>query len=443
MNTNPATLLLDAHAMGDVFQRELAGYEGVLVRSCQIHQTRYRISRKTQELGAPYLGVVYVLDLHKRDSGKLVSQWLYAKAYTRDASAAELPRAKIAAQTRPCVGLPLIHLARLDALVWALPNDPAMPHLAQFLGPDAVCQHLHPRAWARDIRPASSQIVRYEPEEHCTARFAFQAQGQQRVCYGKTYADATWQVVEQRMGTLYRLSEQDPAAFAIGQPLGSSSRLQAVWQEEMQGEALRAALCGHDSVRWIRRVAHALARLHAMPLFGDAPLTPTALLERALKQRNKLVRADASLAPAFDAVLELLQQEAPTDTRRVPLHGDFHVDQMLCTDTRVALFDLDNFAEGSPAHDVADFISHLLLDPAFKPERARALVQSFVACYLAQANQPLPELDWYLRLLYLRKAYSLFVRQRIGWRDRVMHACQLAARGLQGMTPRPMETQHE
>lgn len=453
---NTASLLLDAQVMGAMFQRELAGYEQMLVRSCQIHQTRRRISRKTEELGAPYLGVVYALDLQQRDSGALLPQWLYAKAYTRAASAAELPRALASAQAKPGVGLPLSHLAGLDTLVWALPNDPAMPRLAQFLDADAVRPHLppyrhqQPDGWVRGCahglaqdRPLPAvQIVRYEPEEHCTARYAFEVQGQQRACYGKTYADASWQDVERRLCALFRLSQGDAGAFAIAHPLGSSHTLQAVWQEELPGVPLREALSGHDGERWIRCVAQALVRLHAMAPFGDAWLTPHPLLERARKQRNKLVRADASLAPALDPVLDALQQDAPAGTARVPIHGDFHVDQMHCSDGRIALFDYDNFAEGSPAHDVADFISHLLLDAAFKPERALALAQRFVACYRAQASEPLklPELDWYLRLHYLRKAYSLFVRHRSGWRQRVMHACTLAASGLQSLTPQSMET---
>lgn len=453
---NAASLLLDAQAMGDVFQCELAGYEQVLVRSCQIHQTRRSISRKTQELGAPYLGVVYALDLQQRDSGELMSQWLYAKAYTRNTSTAELTKALAAAQAKPGVGLPLSHLAGLDTLVWALPNDPAMPQLAQFLDADAVRPHLPPYrhqqadGWvqgcahglAQDRPLPAVQIVRYEPEEQCTARYAFEVQGKQRACYGKTYADASWQDVERRMCALFRQSSNDSISFAIAQPLGSSHTLQAVWQDELPGVPLREALAGHDGEHWVRCVAQALARLHAMVPFGDAWLTPHALQERARKQCSKLVCADASLAPALDRVLEVLQQEFPTGTTRVPIHGDFHVDQMHCADGRIALFDYDNFAEGSPAHDVADFISHLLFDVAFKPERAMALVQRFVACYRAQAKEPLrlPELDWYLRLLFLRKAYRLFVRHRSDWRERVIHACTLAASGLQSLTPQSMET---
>ena len=41
--------------------------------------------------------------------------------------------------------------------------------------------------------------------------------------------------------------------------------------------------------------------------------------------------------------------------------------------------------------------------------------------------------------LYLRKAFSLFVRHHSGWRERVIQACRLAAHSLHSITPQSME----
>ncbi len=430
--------LLDAPAMGALLQRELPCYVPWDMRACRIHQTRRRISRKTEQHGAPHLGVVYALDLRHRGSGLTMTQWLYAKAYSRGASEAAFAEAQGRAQAAPAVGLPLTHLAALDLLLWAVPNDPLLLHLPRFLDTKTPCGPSHENGpWRepllREARVEVPRIVRHEPESHCTVRFAWQARGGQRLaCYGKTYVDESWQSVARRMSALRSANEADPRAFAIARPLGSIAALRAVWQQEVEGLPLRAALEGRQGELWMLRLAQALARLHAQPSMGDEWMSPQTLLQRARKQRDKLVRADESLAPVLDALLDRLLTEPPAGNARVPIHGDFHVDQMLCADGRVVLFDFDNFAEGSAANDVADIISQWLTDSAVPHGRAVALARCFVRSYLAHAEQTpsASELDWHLRLLLLRKAYSFFVRHRSGWPARVRHAVALASRGL-------------
>jgi len=273
-------------------------------------------------------------------------------------------------------------------------------------------------------------------------RFALPLQGRARVVYGKTYADDRWSAMARRLAVLWPTGESDLGAFAIARPLGSSAALRAVWQEEARGIPLRDALTGPHAAVWMKRLTQALARLQGGSLMGDATLTRALLLERTRKQRNKLVRADAQLAPALDAALSVLERELPVSGAPVVLHGDFHVDQMLCADERITLFDFDNFATGSPAHDIADFVSQLLTDAGFEAARRIDLARDFIDGCLAHAPRPTAagELDWYLRLLLLRKAYSFFVRYRSGWRERVLAAAALAARGLEAVRSPRLET---
>lgn len=441
-----ALALLDAPGMGERFRRELPGLDAFQVRACAIRQSRRRVSRKTEEQGAPYLGVVYELELHEPRSGAGLTQWLYAKAYSRDASATAFTEANAAAQARPRAGPPLARLQELDALVWAMPNDPAMPQLPRFLDADCVRDELQrllggPGGHTAAAGSAAAQIVRYEPESHCMVRFELPLNGDARVVYGKTYADDRWSEVARRLAVLSANGESDRGAFAIARPLGGSAALRAVWQDEAHGVPLRDALNGPDGARWMRRLTGALARLQGSKLMGDANLTPALLLDRTRKQRKKLVRADAQLAPALDAALAVLERELPVGRAPVVLHGDFHVDQMLCSDERITLFDFDNFAVGSPAHDIADFASQLLTDTGFDAARRVELARDFIDGCLAHAprSPAWGELDWYLRLLLLRKAYSFFVRYRSGWRERVLAAAALAARGLEAVRPPRLE----
>ncbi len=434
MSANLPTPLLDATAMGDLLQRELPGYAAWQVRECGIHQTRRRISRKTERDGAPHLGIAYRLALRHRASGEGITQWLYAKAYSRGASQAAFTAACDRALVMPVVGLPLALLAARDLLVWTVPNDPMLPQLPAFLDGRALNRQMrHDAQCAMPLcdRPIeAARIVRYEPESHCTARFDWRTPERERFgCYGKTYADERGQAVDRRIRVLYSACVADQDAFAIARPLGCSAASKTVWQEAVDGVPLRAALEGPYGDQWIVRVARALARLHALPCSGDRSISSDALLERACKQRDKLVRADATLAALLDPPLDRLMREVPSQETQVPIHGDFHVDQMACTNDRVVLFDFDNFAEGSAAHDVADFVSQFLTDATVPYAARRALALRFMRAYIDSAAVPpsVFEMEWYLRLLLLRKAYSFFVRNHIDWQQRVRRATSLAA----------------
>ena len=79
----------------------------------------------------------------------------------------------------------------------------------------------------------------------------------------------------------------------------------------------------------------------------------------------KLGRAQAALRrfyptlqPQIDMVIEKLRAAAPGETPRpVPVHGDFHCNQVLVNADRVAVIDFDLFGMGDPLHDVARFLS--------------------------------------------------------------------------------------
>ncbi|NMG75573.1 hypothetical protein [Aromatoleum diolicum] len=443
-------LLTDEVAMTGLLQRGLPGFRDGLARieGCSVTQSRRRISRRTREQGAPYLGVCYALAVRDTLTGRLGSQSLYAKAYSRGASL----DAYRAAWPQHCIvprfGEPVMHLPEFDMVVWSLPNDPAMAQLPAFLDPVGVRAHLPlARIFAAEAAASGASeaaqveavhIVRHEPEEHCTARFSLRYGDERAAIYGKSYRGEEWRDARDCLAALWRQGGADPQAFIVGRPLGACPILHAVWQREVTGVALAGELAGPAADALLHTLAVALSRLHAGgPLQGRAePLGET--LDTARKWRKKLLQAEPRFAAPLDHILARLeaQEDAPPPRMR-PIHGDFHVDQMLWCDGRIALFDYDNFALGAPARDVADFVSQLLCREGEVGEGAGiadwpAIAVRFITHYRA-ANGGAPddrELDWYLRLMLLRKAYSFFVRHRAGWPGRVRRALADAEAGL-------------
>lgn len=437
-------LLTDEIAMTGLLQRSLPGFRDGLARieRCSVTQSRRRISRRTREQGAPFLGVCYALAVRDTRTGHLAEQTLYAKAFSRGASL----DAYRAAWPQHCIiprfGEPVMHLPELDLVVWSLPNDPAMAQLPAFLDAAAIRAHLPLDrifgAAAAHAGVDAVHIVRHEPEEHCTARFALHCGAARATIYGKSYRGEEWRDARDCLEALWREGDADPQAFLVGRPLGSCPPLHVVWQREVSGVPLASQLAGAAPDAVLRTLAVALARLHADGPAPERVESRDDTLDTARKWRKKLLQAEPRFAPLLDTVLSRL--EAPADlppTRMRPIHGDFHIDQMLWCDGRIALFDYDNFMLGAPARDVADFISQLLYREGGRGDEGRvvdrpAVAARFLTHYRA-ANGGAPddrELDWYLRLMLLRKAYSFFVRHRPGWPGRVLSALADAQAGV-------------
>jgi len=432
-----AALLTDDSTMVAVLQRSLPGCrEGAWdIEACRVAQTRRRISRRTEEFGAPYLGLCYQLSARDARSGRRDTQWLYGKAYSRGMSESAYLDAVPEHCVMPRFGEPVMHVRELDLVLWSLPNDPAMDRLPAFLDAGAVRRHLPlQRLYGvaeEQVRLAPPQIVRHEPEEHCTARFAMRHRGRTDAVFGKSYVGEQWRDARDCLDALWRQACADRRAFLVGRPLGASPQLRAVWQDEVDGRPLVDALTGPAADAVIDVLAGALARLHADgPAAGRHELLGETL-ETARKWRKKLIQADPRFTRMLDALLGRLEHEAREPHCRVPIHGDFHADQMVWCDGRIALFDYDNFALGAPARDLADFVSQLLCreDKAGDwPGIAAALIARYRAHCAGEPTEA--ELDWHLRLMLLRKAYSAFVRSGSDWQQRTQRALGLAQAGL-------------
>lgn len=407
------------------------------IDTCRVEHCRRRISQRILHQGGGWIGVVWRLAVHDPATGQRGVQWLYGKAFTHGRGTEEYDQAVAEACARPNFGTPIEHLREPDVLVWALPNDPGLSALPAFLDSSALARHLPP-----ELRPdrgvrVRAEVVRHEPEEHCTARFETLRDGHLLRFYGKCYAGERWRDAQTVLDALWQQANEDPAAFMVGRPLGCNNDLGALWQAEVSGTPLAQSLSGRRADEMLERLAAALLRLQRSgPRVGVACRAGD-WLALARKWRKKLSLADDVLAAPADAVLRRLEAEAPADGEAVPVHGDFHVDQMLASQDRIALFDYDGFGLGSPAQDLADFVSQLLCrdDGLHWVPIAGALV----ARYRQRAGAAFDEgeFDWHLRLMLMRKAYSFFVRSRSHWPLRAHQALAVAGGSVAGLTRPP------
>lgn len=353
------------------------------------------------------------LEAQVREPQRSGVQRLYGKAYRHGASAQALAKAQCTATTQPAFGVPVAHVAELDMLLWAWPNDPVLTQLPRLLQADALRSYLPASVSGRADAP-QIEVLRYEPERRATLRYRWH----DTVVYGKTFCDERAAVLHQRFQHFWALSRADATAPTVAEPLGFDASTRTLWQAAAQGQPLLDLAGGADGPAHFAAVGRALACLHQAPL-GSSSSRPLAHWVTELGRRcNKISRTAPDSTERARAVTETLRRAAD----RLPatplglIHGDCHPDQMWIDRGRVLLFDFDEFSLGHPMEDLAEFCVKLE-QAALPPGTRQSLQAALLGAYREAAPQHYcaPTLAWHRAMQSLLQASRAFVFQRPGW----------------------------
>jgi hypothetical protein len=428
-------LYTDSVAMRALLQAQLPGFaEGSLrIDALGVCGARRNTSRRRNPRR---MTVCYELSVSEPGRGRVGTQLLYAEVFRDAAEARACARQDGRHLTTPPFGEPLVHLAGLNLLLWALPNDPGLPQLSTLLDPLRVARLLPVQgrgAW-------QVELLRYEPRQRATLRYTMAGGAAPRTVYAKTFRDERAAVIDARFTYFWQLAQADSAAPLVAQPLGHDAALRTLWQAPAQGTPLRGLLAGADGPRLMGRVARALERVHAAPLAplpGTAPRSAAHWMAEVHRRRNKLGRVDAALGDRVQRAADALGAQADRQALRplTLIHGDCHPEQVWVQGDRVVLFDFDEFCLGDPMEDLAEFVVKFEQDGA-----APALVAAFTDAYAAAAPQRFDRasLAWHLAIQSLLQASRAFIYQQPGWADtlaRRLAACEARAAALLAGTP--------
>jgi aminoglycoside phosphotransferase (APT) family kinase protein len=290
--------------------------------------------------------------------------------------------------------------------LWRFPHDPGLPQLARLLDPGFTLPW-----WPR---PASAvDTLRYEPEQRATLCFRHGAE----VLFAKTFADDRAEAVHRRFLHFWQLSQRNPFAPTVAEPLGHDAATRSVWQAEAEGRPLREWLQAAEP-SWVAvRLAAAFATVHAAPpaLAGPLPRDLDHWRREIARRSRKIARALPALAPRVQAIAEALERASAALPAQplVLIHGDCHPDQVwLTADDRVVLFDFDEFTLGDPMEDLAQFVTRLG-DAGGSARFGSEIVAAYAN--VAPAAFSAPRLRWQLALQQLLQASRAFVFQAPGW----------------------------
>jgi thiamine kinase-like enzyme len=369
----------------------------------------------------------YHLGVRDSDSEYERSVILYFKAFRNGRSQREfdaITESSAGMQSRP--GMPL-HFSDLDLLVWIFPHDPALPHLPEVSHPERVTAHLPYSSFpqgldgAGDVKAVEVQVVNYRPELRCTTRYDIRWEAADRpqhlTIFGKTFRSGEGSAILARSEYLWKRFCGVDEDVLFAKPLGYAPSVHTVWQLGIQGSPLCGVIGGGNCHSYLTTVAKGLAMVHNSDLGGLPKSSFDEHLSEVAKKVEKLCRAFPSVADSLDLLMRRIRRNLPNDADIPlrPMYWDFHVNQLLAQDGKVAFFDFDELAEGDPLQDLANFIVDLHFRDV-SPFLAQRMAKSLCESYRSQVkwDVPIERIRWHATIQFINKAYRSYNQQ---WSD--------------------------
>lgn len=411
--------------------------EGEAITSCHVQQVRYSPKKKPEHAS---LAACYHLRVRGKESQPERLMILYGKAFRNGRSQNEMDTlAQRSASTHTPHGRPY-YFRDLDLLLWVFPEDPAIPHLPEVSDPKRVMAYLPYASLPKgldetgDIRSVDVSRIDYHPGLRCTIQYDLHwgttDLPQRLTIFGKTYRSAEGHDVFARSEYLWNHCSGVVGNVLFAQPLGYTSAVQTLWQLGIEGIPLRCAVGENNYDTYLRTVAKGLAMIQDSGVAGLPKWTLDKYLAEADKKIEKLRRAAPTLVEALNLLAQRIHRDAPiqSDIPLRPMYGEFHIEQLLTQDGKIAFIDFDEFALGDPLQDIANFIVDLHFRKV-SPLLIRRIAKSLYDSYRSQVKWevPIDRVRWHARVQFINKAYRVYISQPSDVKETVTDIIRMAA----------------
>jgi len=317
-------LLLDETVMAQYLSRLVQPYGALGVQSCERLRTKYRVGTS--------LRILYHV------KGVDQSYRIAARAFPK---AQRVDRRSTPAE---------IHAAELNTSFWLFPNDRKIKNLLLLDDIPGELRNIQGQQWIK------SRIVGHAPEKSLTAQCI--SEDDAVLAYAKIYAgDEGRQVFDTYV---HVNAEIDNRHVRLPRALSYSGNHRLLLLESLPGVSLSAVRS------WRRKhsfflLGRALRDLHVVSppawLSRSTRLSPEALT----RATDTIAQARPDVAPLVQRLSDRLLQRHGTLCGDEPalLHGDVHPKNILLSNDRVYLLDLDQAAVGNALVDLASVIAGL------------------------------------------------------------------------------------
>lgn len=224
-------------------------------------------------------------------------------------------------------------------------------------------------------RVVGVQILKHKPGKRCSFAYAIDRNGSRERLFAKTFRRRRAERSFLRHSRIFEATHGSPDLY-VPRPLAHLPELKLLVTEFIDGRAGGEALYDRGGRLFAEKSARAIRAVHRAVVALDADWTSADELSATERQLGHLGREDAALARRLiDSLARLAPQASPS----VAIHRDFYPEQLLESNGRAALIDLDDVRNGDPAVDVGNYLAHLRLRALQRPRRQRACALARVA----------------------------------------------------------------
>ena len=318
------------------------------------------------------------------------------------AKAREIERAINARDAGPAVSTGFaqraLYAPALDLLFQVFPTDDRIPSLPVAVDGAAMVPVLEsalaPHAAGSRLQSVTARVMRYKPARKCVLRYDLAwcdgaPAAAPRVLWARVARLAKFERTRNILPRVHPLAAG--LGFELPEPLGVVPQLAMELFGAVPGVPLFALVQHAEFPALCRRVGECLCRFHALPVELEEVLDMAAqvvrLEENAIEFGWMMPAEQERIAAVERELTARLGAMAPSPGRLI--HGDFHGDNVLVADGRLALLDFEDCAMSEPADDVgsnwAQLTCHVQRAAARSglPEAGR---QSFLDGYLENAD---------------------------------------------------------
>jgi Phosphotransferase enzyme family len=330
-------------------------------------------------------------------------------------------------------------ISDVNMRLWVFPHDRKLLHLPRLLNTNDQDTYFETFSSAikllqtERIASIQTKVMHYLPEMSCMIRYTLEVadnsieiDNREIILYGKNYHDDCGAEI---YGIMRLLANQTDHCAA---PLFYDKSLKTLWQSHVAGKTFEWDSSLVNQPELMAKVAICIASFHGCSLSINKEYGFTQIFEQ-LKATGKIAlslneKLHQQVQLSVEEVLRNHQQIDWSNAVKTPIHLDLKMGNLLISDDKVSLIDMDCVSMGDPLVDLGSFVANLYLN-GLRAGADVAEIDNVVAifcdeyCYAVDFDVNRVQLNWYISAALLHEVVRRSLRQQD--EDRLRQVCKI------------------